>query len=597
MSGINVNAETVYDDSYYSYNPVEYYGIADMLVSSDSNNNSPFINSSDNSNSLNFESFSTFFDSFVENNPSIYFQRFDSYLLYSDNSNSFYYASIPYGSFIVGYRDYNISVGDYGWCYFNLFVPHDFRSQLGGPWSASYSGGDSFGGGGRINTSTTKNIDGALYDIYDYGLVNNYFVVSTDVPIYVGNNDLVSSFDEISDLGNNVNNGGSSRSEELKKHLTLYDNSALYISASSFNNGTLYIYPIMDDYQKNNSEDFSLVLSGSASYVCYKNTEGDVNLKYEGQSVNKMYGIGLNSTSISSSCNIEIPFSDIVGSYYAISMNDLNKEFPTSSDYSLMPLAFCLSTNYSSYIATFSRFVSSFTVSGFKLDTTNLVNNSYDCIPTDCLYHFDVYVKNSDGDISGSLLNFDADFINGTYSNNFSNLSNLEDIENDIQGDSDYLPSDYFYNNDLPSYNTDVSYGGSSSNSSANNDLYNNNNINFPSGDSGGGAIGGTSTSYGDNAVTVNTGGVNQNVSITSENSATKYFPTLVNKLLPDKNGDGGLSENVEGLVNSNGWLSAMKETYSFVPSYVFDALGTFFVACITILACGFLLRILLDLL
>ena len=97
-------------------------------------------------------------------------------------------------------------------------------------------------------------------------------------------------------------------------------------------------------------------------------------------------------------------------------------------------------------------------------------------------------------------------------------------------------------------------------------------------------------------SATSSSGGNSQIVNVNGNDSA-KYLPTLINKLVPDTNGDGGLSESFQNLTNSNGWIQYMSATFYFVPADVWTNLNTYFVAFIGIIGVAFIIRIILDLL
>lgn len=435
----------------------------------------------------------------------------------------------------------------------------------------------------------TKVIDGITYSYFLFNKNSDSYNVSTNMPIY----NLPSNFSSLNDAVNCNNtpiyNSSQVDYSNLLDHLTLYDNSKMYISASSFNEGTLYIYPIMDDYQKEHSDAFYLRLVGSCSYNVRSNSSADTIVTWGGQKTRDLYNIGQQNKTISSSLSsssgsyIDIPFNSISGGVVSYSMDFLNNSFPTIYDYRIKPLASSLSTTYDNYITTFSKFISGVKVSGFSIDPTSIYDGDIDIICTDCLYHFDLYVGNGDNISTSPVLSWDSDFVNGTGSSNFDNLSSLEDVQNATGSGSNSLPAEYYFSNDVPSYNNSVSGGGSSSSSSS------------PSTSTSQGGDSNNNITTGDNNQVVNTGSTN--VTVNNDNGTAKYVPTILNKLLPNSEGDGGLSNDVQDLVNSNGWVTFMKTTYSFIPSAFWDKLVLYFGACLTITACAFLLRIILDLL
>lgn len=441
----------------------------------------------------------------------------------------------------------------------------------------------------NLSINTAVEIDNKYYRLVNSFEMNQYqniCIFNTDIPVYLNDTTDITSLDGLENV--NSNYSGTDYSDILD-HLTLYENSKMYISASSFNEGTLYIYPIMDDYQKEHSDAFYLRLVGTCSYNVRSNSAADTIVTWGGQKTRDLYNIGQQNKTISSSLSsssgsyIDIPFNSISGGVTSYSMDFLNDSFPTIYDYRIKPLASSLSTTYDNYITTFSKFISGVKVNGFSIDPTAIYDGDIDVICSDCLYHFDLYVGNGDNISTSPVLSWDSDFVNGTGSSNFDNLSTLEDVQNATGSGSNSLPAEYYFSNDVPSYNNSVSGGGSSSSSSS------------PSTSTSQGGDSNNNITTGDNNQVVNTGSTN--VTVNNDNGTAKYVPTILNKLLPNSEGDGGLSNDVQDLVNSNGWVTFMKTTYSFIPAAFWDKIVLYFGACLTITACAFLLRIILDLL
>lgn len=91
-------------------------------------------------------------------------------------------------------------------------------------------------------------------------------------------------------------------------------------------------------------------------------------------------------------------------------------------------------------------------------------------------------------------------------------------------------------------------------------------------------------------------GGNSQIVTVNGDDSA-KYLPTLISKLIPSSDGDGGLSEDFQRLSNSNGWLQYMSATFAFIPMDFWTNLNVYFVVYLGIIGVAFIIRIILDLL
>lgn len=71
----------------------------------------------------------------------------------------------------------------------------------------------------------------------------------------------------------------------------------------------------------------------------------------------------------------------------------------------------------------------------------------------------------------------------------------------------------------------------------------------------------------------------------------------IVNELIPSESNDNDFVERIEDITDSNEFLELIQTTYSFVPQSVFNYMKFYFEVGLGILACAFILRIVLDLL
>lgn len=105
------------------------------------------------------------------------------------------------------------------------------------------------------------------------------------------------------------------------------------------------------------------------------------------------------------------------------------------------------------------------------------------------------------------------------------------------------------------------------------------------------------SSSSGSSTSSASTGNVTQTVTVT--NSGSEYIPSLVNKLLPTSLGDTGtgLVDTFATMVQSNGWIAVMASTVPAIPAEMWTYMTTYLSITLYLLACAFVLRLILDLL
>lgn len=102
-----------------------------------------------------------------------------------------------------------------------------------------------------------------------------------------------------------------------------------------------------------------------------------------------------------------------------------------------------------------------------------------------------------------------------------------------------------------------------------------------------------------DNNQVISNGGntlINNDNDTINFNGNGEVAERLVDELIPSS-GDGGLTQELQDSFNTNGWLAVIKNTFSFIPESLFNTLEVYFVSILGILACAFVLRIILDLL
>lgn len=85
----------------------------------------------------------------------------------------------------------------------------------------------------------------------------------------------------------------------------------------------------------------------------------------------------------------------------------------------------------------------------------------------------------------------------------------------------------------------------------------------------------------------------NDNITINGNGEVAK---DIVNDLIPS-DGVGGLSDQLQEHLDSNGWLSVLKSTFPMFGVDFWDMVGTYFLIALGVCVTGFVLRIILDLL
>ena len=105
-----------------------------------------------------------------------------------------------------------------------------------------------------------------------------------------------------------------------------------------------------------------------------------------------------------------------------------------------------------------------------------------------------------------------------------------------------------------------------------------------------------TNTS-GSSVATSSTGNVTQTVNVTNEGA--KYIPSIISSLIPSSFGDTstGLAQRFTTLVDSNNFITLMASTVPAIPSTVWTYLTEYLGISLYLLACAFVLRLILDLL
>ena len=471
----------------------------------------------------------------------------------SNNWNGGYIASVPNGSFFVGYYDYN---NNPNYASYRLYVPKDYIddnsiSKFPMWWSPSMVGTDKYSQFESPNNNTVNVSDSSQLvtidgdDYYYFSNLNgsyNNFILQTSLPVYVRDN---YNFDEISDLGSNVNpnySGGSSSSETAFNNLVMdsadwtFKHNDYYAPYSDVINtgdpypiGNINFSFLPNDYQLENSSEFNVVLSFSFNY--------DVN--YISNNDNPPFVVSTTLTNPNKQKNM----------YSNFSYND------DGATNIIIPLdTFISNGNQASY--TFKDIFDklnngSISLNGLIRISKEVDSISYNKFNLNCF----AYIE-SGNDKSGNYTEWYNPINRKGYTIDKSGTVN----------NNPYVQSDEIESND---FNVPGTAGTDGDNS---------NNI-------GGGSA---SASASTGSITIN----NNNSNISNEISSSGFLSSLL-KILA--NNQESSSESISSIAGTNGWINVINSTYSAFPTSFLNVLLISFSAVIGIAVIAFIIRILFD--
>lgn len=431
-------------------------------------------------------------------------------------------------------------------------------------------------------------IDGTIY--YRLNQFDSRRVFLTNMPIYYNGGSALTTLEGVDNI-NYSPLGQTTDYSDILDHSDAYEGSTIYLEYTSFNSGYLNVYLSSDNYQKDN--DYFVKVKGYSQY----NVQHVANAYYSvyaqnGKKIQNLYNlpgtVTFNSGEFSTNSGGKIITMDDFGNdgHYQIKLEDLNKSLlDSATENNCYQLAYGLSNISTGITKSLAGIAGTFmgTYMGVKYDFLDTYDFEYK--PQGVIYSFDAYICHYDENnnlIEKAFDGFTLDMVNASVTNRDYHLTSSDDLSNALG--SEVIPNSYVNTPNSFDYSGTVTNNGgndissSSGGSSSSQGGDSNNNI-----------------TTGDNNQVVNTGSTN--VTVNNDNGTAKYVPTILNKLLPNSEGDGGLSNDVQDLVNSNGWVTFLKTTYSFIPAAFWDKIVLYFGACLTITACAFLLRIILDLL
>ena len=505
-------------------------------------------------------------------------ETYPHYALANDGLDTKLYI-LPEDSFIVG-NDNNSSIENGNFCiYINKdnAVSQNINNYLFSrdvyPWNYwTYHNFQAFGYQDEVQ------IDGdAYYRLYVSSSIGAYgFILNTDVPCYYSSSLSINTLDGLTDVNENSASGGLTQ-EQLENHLFLKDDTKFYLNNSSFNNGYLYLYPVLDTTQLADNEDLSqyylrlvgTIQTNNSYHTDYQHratsSNGGWTSLYFPMSVS---GVNAYNFELKNSEGnfYDIPVDSVKNGEYKIELNDLHKQFYCTGGndhtYQFLASGYDSLYNGTSYFGTVSNIVSSLSIKGVKFESNNVSEHECDIVPNKVYYHIDLYVvkKYAGNTYVGDVQSYiDGDICQGGISG--ENVNTVSDEELMDALGSDYVPSDYT----SPSSNTD--YGGT----------YNN--------------VGGSSSSSSSPSVSPSISGGENNINIinnntnngsgsgsTSESSLGSWSITtlLIKYIAGGKN--SGVSY-IEDLAGTNTYLQIVSNYMGFVPTEIWSLVLTTFTA------------------
>lgn len=496
---------------------------------------------------------------------------------------------IPDGSFIV-YENSSFTI-----CMPHDLVPMDNYVRLP---SFRYENGSC-----DITTSTfgpsqnLRTIDDKQY--YYYSL-SQYYMVATSIisnlPIYYTDGSTITSIIGASDINYSKLNGGKDNSNIIN-HLTLRDGTKFYISNSSFDNGNLYLYPILDTTQmgKNESlDEYYFRLVGTVSTNNFYNTVASFHcLAPNGNKITNYFPMSGGSyngydftLSSSDGYYYDIPVKDVNNGSYVMPLNTLNDLFMSNTDYSYHNLAYAYDTAYDGTTAwdTTKNVISSLSVSGVSFDASKITNGQADVVPNKVLYHIDLYIvkkniqtdEESIGDVQAYI---DGDICTGGLFGENVNTSSDDDVKNALG--TNYIPSGYNSVGGNTNYkDTYNNVGGSGGSASADNNSSN--------------STTGGSANIGDGAIVINNNPTfNNDVSSSSASSSSGFGGFLSTLITLIANGKTSSVETISSISGTTGYTNLVNTYLSTVPSSLWNVIIVTMTALLGISIIAFIIGLL----
>ena len=458
-----------------------------------------------------------------------------------------------------------------------------------------YEGSDPVGKYSVTGTSISINNKYVVDDV-DYIRVDldtlgssNYSILSASVPIY--NYQDIDNFTSLNGLKNYnyTSSGGSGAGlskADIEANSLLKNGSKIYLTNNSFNVGDLIIYPVLTETQKNNSNNFKLRLTGTCTYSFSYNSDASNIITSNGSSVNSLYGPFSpdreNSVRgvLSSEAGdyIDFSFSELLSGKKSITLDQLNSHYAVSGrDNGIQPLASGLDGTFGGYgfWSGIGRNFNGSSIMGFNFNLFDAYDlTRYDVVPLHAHYIIEAWVVGNGVQASNPTSVIDVDLVTGELKPIVENYASDEQIMSALG--SDILPAGYANANQPVSpqnmqgaitNSANASSGGAGGNS--------NSNSNIESG-----------------AIVINNNPTFNNKNDLSSDGNSGLIPFILGLIAGNKKAS---TSTVENISNTDGWLSIMNTTFSFVPAGVWTLLIGAFTAAVGIMIVSFILGIIIK--
>lgn len=432
---------------------------------------------------------------------------------------------------------------------------------------------------------------------------NSYYSLDGIPPAFEGNNDNVS--EELSNFmidkthAKMINasflgsQGSGSSAENIANHLTLGDDTKFYISNTSFNNGTVYLYPVLDKTQLGDNEsldNYYFRFIGSVSTNTTRYNDYNYRATTNGAYTTLYFPMNIGSANVYDFTLVDdnhyyydVPVGDAHDGSWSMPLSDFNAKFlngNTDNYYNYLAMGYDSLFAGTDVFDTVSNIVSSISIKGVKFDTNSMSQHETDIAPNKVLYHVDLYIvkKTAGGEeIVGDVQSYiDGDICQGGISGENVNTTSGEDVMNALG--TNYVPNSYSTNGGSSNYaDTYNSVGGSSSSSSSSPSVS-------------------PSISGGENNINIINNNTNNGSGSgsTSESSLGSWSITtlLIKYIAGGKN--SGVSY-IEDLAGTNTYLNIVTSYMSFVPVEIWNLVITTFTVCLGCVVVAFIISIVIK--
>ena len=503
-----------------------------------------------------------------------------------------YLGVVPKESFICGNENEVI-------CYIpnSLFDGSDYDTfygfQFRGPLHDQHGSGCYYTYSNFLSSSNSRTIEGVSYRYYD---LSDWTLSSTNLRVSYCENPSNPSSEELeNNINDNYDSGmiGNVTTEQYDNYEYLTGNSGIYAALTSCNSGKMQF--VAQAPTGMNTDNYYIKINGECSYSITVNSLTDTRTKnivskytsYETTSASFTKVISASGT-IGASYDLVfehngIQLSAMNNGVYNAPQENINSELKSSSGSTMWNLAnYCTDNSVALWRGVAGSMgglsanasAGEYGSYGFSLPTMNVVNGSPMTVNS-IVYSYTMTMYNENDESVGAMTKTFTINSDGTVSEtegaNTLTVPN-ETVEENSSGGADY------YNHSTDSndtYNTTNNGTGSSGGSSVNGDnniIINNNPVNNVNGGSGSGLTETDDSSFG---------------------SGFGVISKIISYIAGSK---GSSVDKIDELANTDGWLSIVTSSYSFVPIQFWNLIITCFTVCLGIVVVAFIISIVIKL-